>query len=166
MVMSKHSDIDHNGDGDLGPTAERLRAARVEPTPLELDRALRTARTRVNLGARRPSNGGFMRSKIAIISILAMGFVTSGAGATLAFQGSSGQGDASSAEYPPPKTGPGVGTSLGEDSTSNSQDARQTSATGDDDLPFTGFAAIPVIVVGLGLLVVGGTLQRKTRRDE
>jgi hypothetical protein len=163
--MSKNSHIDHTGDGDLGPTAERLRAARVEPTPLELDRALSTARKRVNLGARRPSNGGFMRSKIAIVSILALGLFTSGAGATLAFQGSSSSDNASSAEYPPPAPPDGDTDSLGEDAAGSSQDARQTSATGDDKLPFTGFAAIPVIVVGLGLVAVGGTLQRRTRRE-
>lgn len=131
-----------------------------------------------------------MRSKIAIVSILAMGFVTSGAGATLAFQGSSGSGNASTAGYAPQ---PNVPNSPGEDDTgddtsngngdettgnptqtlspgSESSTGDETQATrqaGADDgkLPFTGLAAIPVIAIGLGLLGTGVLLQRRTARE-
>ena len=146
-------------------TEEILRSARVEPTPHELDSALTAARKRAGAPVRH-SNGGFMRSKIAIISILAMGFVTSGAGATLAIQGSSGAGNASSAEYPPPKPPAGKEETLSDTAgTTDPQTSRQASAD-DGKLPFTGFAAIPVILVGLGLLTMGVTLRRKTSRDD
>jgi hypothetical protein len=38
---------------------------------------------------------------------------------------------------------------------------RQVEATG--DLPFTGFEAIPVLVAGIALLLVGGLLRRRTQ---
>jgi hypothetical protein len=186
--MSNNSQIDSFGDEDLGATAERLREASIEPTPLELDRALVTARRRSVRAPNRHTTGGFMRSKVAIVAILAMGFVTSGAGATLAFQGSSGSGSASTAEYPPPNVTPGQGENGNGDTTGNgttpggqetlsntgtsgtgsdpSQSARQTTATSDGGkLPFTGLAAIPVILLGLGLLTAGIVLQRRTSRD-
>src|SRR5688572_7402182 len=91
--------------GDLDETAERLRAARIEATPMELDRALVTARRRAGRSGARSTNGGFMRSKLAVISILAIGVLMSGTGATLAFQGSSGQTNAAGEEYVAPGQG-------------------------------------------------------------
>ena len=171
--------------GDLDATAERLRAARVEPTPMELDRALMSARNRAVRSGARPTNGGFMRSKLAVISILAIGVLMSGTGATLAFQGSSGQGNAAGEEY----VAPGEGESQGEDQSSEgpsgvqtlddesagdteagdeTQAARQETATSDegDELPFTGLAAMPIIAIGLALLATGLVLQRRNSRAD
>ena len=109
-----------------------------------------------------------MRSKVAIISILVMGFVTSGAGATLAFEGSSGNDNASTAEYNPNGNVGGVNANSQSNSgtPSDTQASRQVAAsTSGKKLPFTGLAAIPIIVVGLGLLTVGVTLRRRTPRD-
>ena len=104
-----------------------------------------------------------MRSKVAIISILVMGFVTSGAGATLAFEGSSGNDNASTAEYNPNGNVGGVNANSQSNSgdqsdtqATDTQASRQVAAsTSGKKLPFTGLAAIPIIVVGLGLLTVG-----------
>src|SRR4051794_34404353 len=174
-------DIDDplNTDG-LAATEARLRAARPEPTAVELDRALATARRRAACGAR-PSPA-FLRSKVAITAILALGLVTSGAGTTLAFQGSSGSGDASSAQYgaPAPGVSPGEqnggnqgneqGETLGNAPRSPQgsavQAARQETANANGkQLPFTGYAAIPIIVIGLVLLSTGAVLQRRLSRS-
>src|SRR4051794_30797405 len=193
-VMAENNDIDPFGDDDLDVTAGRLRAARVEPTPIELDRALTTARRRAGRGRARSTTGGFMRSKVAIVSILAIGVLMSGTGATLAFQGSSGQVNAAQEEYIAPNTtvapGPGEGTgtegttdsqpggkqtqTLGEESSGGdgsspaaAQETRQEAATAGDDgkLPFTGLAAMPIIAIGLALLAAGGLLQRRNSRS-
>jgi hypothetical protein len=172
---------------DIDATAERLSAARVEPTPLELDRAFATARRRA--GRSRSTTGGFMRSKLAIVSILALGVLMSGTGATLAFQGSSGQVNAAQEEYLPPTNtvtpGPGEGTgngsqpggketeTLGDEQTgadngspAATQATRQEAATADDNgkLPFTGLAAMPIILIGVALLGAGIVLQRRNSR--
>jgi hypothetical protein len=165
-----HPHIDPPGDPDFGKTEDILRSVRVEPTPYELDRALTTARKRVVGAPVRHSNGGFMRSKVAIISILVMGFVTSGAGATLAFEGSSGNTNASTAEYVPGGNVGGVNANsqANTGTQSDAQASRQVAASSsgkNGKLPFTGLAAIPLIVVGLGLLTVGVTLRRRTPRD-
>jgi hypothetical protein len=187
--MTENNDIDRFGSDDLDATAERLSAARVEPTPIELDRAFVTARRRAGRGRSRSTTGGFMRSKLAIVSILALGVLMSGTGATLAFQGSSGQVNAAQEEYVPPTNtvtpGPGEGTdngsqpggketeTLGEEQTSAdngspaaTQETRQEAATADDNgkLPFTGLAAMPIILIGVALLGAGIVLQRRNSR--
>jgi hypothetical protein len=45
------------------------------------------------------------------------------------------------------------------------QAAAQTSSDAKGDLPFTGFAAIPVILVGFGLVLAGAFLRRESRRN-
>ncbi len=42
------------------------------------------------------------------------------------------------------------------------QPTRQVAASGGDELPFTGFAAIPILVVGMALLAGGLVLRRRT----
>ena len=95
--MTNFSDTDTFGEGDLEATADRVRSTRIEADPIELDRALTLARKRAGRGRR--GEPRYLRSKAAIVSVLALGILTTGTGATLAFQGSSGQGDASSAQY-------------------------------------------------------------------
>jgi hypothetical protein len=177
MGMTRNLDP-HDFDSDVHPVAERLRAARIDATPVELDRALVSARARA---ARRSRSGpSFLRSKVAIVAMLAAGLATSGAGVTFAFEGPSGMDDASSAQYaaPSPGNAPGQGVG-GEERSSNpsagggnggdtTQTERQVSATGTGDggnLPFTGLAAIPLIVGGFALLAGGVALQRKASRD-
>ena len=133
-----------------------------------------------------------MRSKLAIVSILALGVLMSGTGATLAFQGSSGQVNAAQEEYIPPTNtvtpGPGEGNegtengsqpggketeTLGEEGTNAdtgspaaTQETRQEAATADDNgkLPFTGLAAMPIILIGVALLGAGIVVQRRNSR--
>ena len=122
-----------------------------------------------------------MRSRIAVVAILALGVLMSGAGATLAVDGLTSDGSAGRAQYPPtfpPNNpnpgGPTVVAGQEEDSGTiddevageeeqgggGSQGADQEGA-GDDKLAFTGFAAIPVLLGGLGLLATGLALRRR-----
>lgn len=49
--------------------------------------------------------------------------------------------------------------------TAIAQPARQVSASQADQLPFTGYAAIPMLLIGLALLGAGVVLRRGTRRS-
>jgi hypothetical protein len=64
--------------------------------------------------------------------------------------------------------GGGGGDVLGttQSSPESVQGGQQVVATeGGSDLPFTGLAAVPLIVLGLALIVAGGMLYRSARRD-
>ena len=107
-----------------------------------------------------------MKPRIAVAFILAMGLLTSGTGATLAVISESGS--AAQVQYPDlkPKESidPGV---LGSDPApaANVQEEQQV-ATGGSELPFTGFLAIPLLVVGVGFLVAGGVLRSRAGSDK
>ena len=132
-----------------------------------------------------------MKSRLTIIAMLVVGGVFSTAGAGLAVTGSGNSNNASVAQYAtvtPTPTGGGVegetggspgggghsggGGVAGEQNTNGTtspgavQPARQVAqgASG-SQLPFTGFAAIPVLVLGLGLLSAGLIVRRSSRDD-
>jgi hypothetical protein len=135
--------------------------------------------------------GGFMRSRIAIIALLASGALMSSGGAALGVSALSTTTDASQAQYGPvtPTTpasdlSPSANTLANADdtdvtparsgvkdatdesnATATAQPARQLEAAGNDELPFTGYAAIPLLLVGLLLLVAGLVLRRGTSTD-
>ena len=127
-----------------------------------------------------------MKSRLAILATLVIGMVFSTAGAGLAVSGFTQ--NASVAQYstpttptggtsPPPPTGavlPTHATSPGTSTTPGSgaqpaeqvQPARQVeAATSAGSLPFTGYAAIPVLLVGLALLTGGFILRQRTRSE-
>ena len=119
-----------------------------------------------------------MKSRLVILTMLVFGMLLSTAGAGLAVSGLSSQTDASSAQYATetPSGGGDVlgnedaGTNVapanggGDDSPSAVQPARQVEAgaTTNSKLPFTGFAAIPVLLGGIALLSAGLVLRRRT----
>ena len=123
-----------------------------------------------------------MKSRLVILSMLVFGMLLSTAGAGLAVSGLSGKNkDASIAQYGGNETPTGGGNVLGdEDAGSNvlpedsgadnnpsgggdTQPARQVEAGAtNSQLPFTGFAAIPVLIGGIALLSVGLVLRRRT----
>ncbi|MGH2899145.1 MAG: hypothetical protein ACRDMZ_10770, partial [Solirubrobacteraceae bacterium] len=118
-----------------------------------------------------------MRSRIAITALLATGALMSSGGAALGVSALSTSSDASQAQYgplqatPPANVSPSGNTlAAGEGDdfqpaggtkdatdestpTATAQPARQLEANGDDELPFTGYAAIPLLLAGLALLV-------------
>jgi hypothetical protein len=168
----------HSNDSqpdDLQAVISQLRAHRPEATALELDAVKRRVRARVAVhpAGRRARSATFMKSRLAILTMLVGGMLLSTTGAGLAVSGLGG--DASVAEYV--TSTPKPGNVLGE-SESNSPDAndvagaaaaqpsRQVEAgAGSSELPFTGFLAIPVLLGGVALLTAGLVLRRRAADD-
>ena len=158
-----------------------LREGRPQATEMELDQIKQRVRRRVaaSSGRKQP-----MKSRVAILAMLVTGMVFSTAGAGLALSGSSHH-NASVFQYETPTPTPtctetpGGGTSPAQSSgggtspsggvapaeATNTQPTRQEAAATNSQLPFTGFAAIPVILGGLALLAGGLLLRRKTRAE-
>jgi hypothetical protein len=117
-----------------------------------------------------------MKSRLAILAMLVFGFVFSTAGVGLAIGGLSGSDSAAITQYSTPTPTPTPpGNVLGEQengngSTSGSptslQPERQVENGSSNQLPFTGFAAIPVLLGGIALLSGGLVLRRRSSRQE
>src|ERR1700729_3294545 len=89
---------------ELHDIEETLRANRPETSPLELDRiklqAIRqAAQGRPSFVARQ--KGAFMKSRLAMMLVIAAGFLLSTTGAGLAISGSSSSGSAAGTQYTP-----------------------------------------------------------------
>jgi hypothetical protein len=127
-----------------------------------------------------------MRSRLAIIAMLVFGMVLSTGGGALAVSGFTSQQDNAAAGQYGGNNNNGDdegGDVLGEDESGNpdqnnggpageeegSQPARQVEAgaqgSGGEELPFTGFAAIPILLGGVALLT-SGLVLRKRAADE
>ncbi len=120
-----------------------------------------------------------MKSRVAVLMVLALGVFMSGTGATLAVSGLSSSGSASSAQYPEPQQEQQSSNTLGnqesggnepshasaavETSPAETQAVRQVASTNSGSLPFTGFLAIPVLIVGVGLLGAGVAMRLRLR---
>ena len=120
-----------------------------------------------------------MKSRLVILTMLVLGMLLSTAGAGLAVTGLSGD-NASIAQYSTPTSTPtGGGGVLGDQDNGNGnapaenngspttpaasvQPARQVEAGANNStLPFTGFAAIPILLGGVVLLSAGLVLRRR-----
>ena len=125
-----------------------------------------------------------MRSRLAIIAMLVFGGLLSTSGGALAVSGFSSQQDnAAQSQYggvQGEEDDQGEQGVLGEDESGGgpaptndsggpTQPSRQVEAgaqgTGGEELPFTGFAAIPILLGGVGLLTAGLVLRRRTGDD-
>ena len=167
----------------LMPVAERLRAA--QPTLGGVERQRIWQRLRPLIHDDKPQaewRQTLMRSRIALVSLLACGFLVSGTGVALGLDALSGTDSAAVAQY-----GPGCGNncsgvestegggsngsdSLGGgnqgDGTASSASLRQvdqvaTRSTADAGLPFTGYLAIPILLVGVALVTAGILIRRR-----
>jgi hypothetical protein len=169
---------DHDDD-----VIRRLRDERPQISELELDRIKQRVRRR----AHTPRKGQFMRSRLAILLTLVMGLMLSTTGAGLALQGQGPSNDAAMSQYNsggvegeeeenPDNPDRGV---LGEEEnnpapnnpggggTAPEQETRQVEAGSDGgELPFTGFAAIPILLVGIALLGTGLVLRRQQQHED
>src|SRR5215212_5918455 len=130
-----------------------LRENRPEATELELDEIKQRVRRRAARPSRRTQS---MKSRLAILAILVPGMLMSTTGAGLAVQGLTSD-DASVAQYGPDQQQQPAAVIGAENSPQQPSEAVQQTrqvevgATG-DQLPFTGFAAIPVLIGGVALL--------------
>jgi hypothetical protein len=162
---------------DLQPVISQLRAHRPEATALELDAVKRRVRARVAAGpaGRRARSSAFMKSRLAILSMLVAGMLLSTTGAGLAVSNLGGN-DASVAQYTNGEDD--NGGVLGEDEENvpggvagegveggGLQPGRQAEAGAGSELPFTGFLAIPVLLGGVALLSAGLVLRRRAADD-
>jgi hypothetical protein len=158
----------HDLTGDLEAVARRLRDERPEVDGLALDRIKRRAISQASASTWAPKKGLFMKPRIAVAFILAMGLLTSGTGATLAVISESGS--AAQVQYPdlkPKKSiDPGVLGSEPDTGGSAVQEEQQVANSGGSELPFTGFLAIPLLVVGVAFLVTGGMLRSRAGSDK
>ena len=156
-----------------------LRENRPEATALELDQI----KQRVRRGSARPSRRNQdMKSRLAILLTLVLGLGLSTTGAGLAVQGFTND-DASVAQYGPDEGdvagdedtvgGGGGGGVAGEEDEGGTageqaealQTTRQVESSGEGELPFTGFLAIPVLLGGVALLSAGVVLRRRSGDD-
>ena len=124
-----------------------------------------------------------MKSRLAITALLATGALMSSGGAALGVSALSTDLTASSAQYGAPAGDTAPGGTLGETSeggpqnrgggdvagerqsggVAGAQAPRQVASSQADELPFTGYASIPLLLVGLALLASGLVLRRSTR---
>jgi hypothetical protein len=179
--MSHHDH--HLHDAEFGPVIARLEAEKPTASELELGLIRQRVRDRVAPSARRSRRTEFMRSRLAIIAMLVFGGLLSTSGGALAVSGfTSQQGNAAQGQYGGVQGEEDDQGVLGEEEsgggsapTENSggggptQPTRQVEAgaqsSGGDELPFTGFAAIPILLGGVGLLTAGLVLRRRTGDD-
>ena len=96
-----------------------------------------------------------MRTRIAIALVLALGLLASGPGAAVAQISDSGQ--AAEVQYPE--------LSANVPSAETAAVPYQGEPAEDNDLPVTGFVAIPLLVTGAIMLLVGGVMHVRTRQD-
>lgn len=177
-------------DDSLPPELEEigdlLREHRPRASALELDRWKLGVRSRSGRtsAATHQGRGTLVTSRIFITLLLALGALGSASGAALAIAPSVvGSSDISAAQYDDIGVSPGdesggndpgqltvkgesakSGTESSKVSSSTAQGPRQTAASSDSSggkLPFTGFAAIPLMLAGAALLASGLVLRRR-----
>lgn len=153
---------------DLVETMEFLERERPVATPLELDQMKTRIIARAQGTRRSGRKGSLLKTRFAITMMLVLGILLSCTGAGLAVSGSSGSGNAGAAQYTKPTTEGNNGNVLGsEEQPAATQEANQVAATtSSGSLPFTGLAAIPILVFGVGLLGTGLVVRRSARRAE
>jgi hypothetical protein len=166
---------------DLDELAARLERERPDLSPAAYERI----RDRVVGGV--PQRRRTSRASIATALALALGIFMTGGGASLAISGLASDTTAVQAQYQVAGAGttettpaaedesavagesdendPSLGGTAGE--TDAGEEAAQAPvqvavASGDDELPFTGFAAIPIVIAGALLIAVGALLRRRT----
>lgn len=175
-VMKRH--FDTQLPADLADVAQRLTQDAPRMSALELDELKRRVTTR---GARNATHQtrSIMRARFTFTSLLAAGILMTSGGATLAVSGLAERADeeqygtttTKSATVPSGTLGAtGVADSPSEQTSPNqdenagaaptAQAPRQVAQSGGGDLPFTGYAGIPVLLIGIALLASGLVLRR------
>ena len=189
-VMKPSRDIP---DEFLG-VAEQLESHRPQLSGLDADRIkLRAMAHGAKTATRNSTKGTFMRSRLAITSMLAFGVLMTSSGAALGVSALSTTPSASIAQYGQalgesaegekpgaPSLGGGGNGGVAGDSAGGSdvagdsagappataQASRQLESDGSAELPVTGYAAVPTLLIGIGLLAMGLILRRTPGRAQ
>jgi hypothetical protein len=183
-----NEDAQDRSKEDLAEMARYLRAERPELTALELDELKQRVRRRTRPVAPflTRKKARIMKSRLALMSMLTVGLLMSLSGVGLAVSAISDDNSAAVSQYgtttTPPISTPDVTTTptdagtLGEEEseagteptteeegvTAGANEQRQVASSDDDDLPFTGFAAIPLLLGGIALLTTGAVLRKRS----
>ncbi len=210
-VMKPSRDI----PDELLGVAEQLESHRPQLSGLDADAIkLRAMAHGAKTATRNSTKGTFMRSRLAITSMLAFGVLMTSSGAALGVSALSTTGSASQAQYgqvlgvsaegekPGASTlgGGGNGEVAGDSAgggevagdsaggggevagdsagggevagdsadapLATAQASRQLESDGSAELPFTGYAAVPTLLIGIGLLAMGLILRRNPGRAQ
>lgn len=173
--------------------AEQLESHRPQLSGLDADRIkLRAMAHGARTATRNSTKGTFMRSRLAITSMLAFGVLMTSSGAALGVSALSTTPSASQAQYgqvlgesvegeepgAPTLGGGGNGEVAGDSADgevagdsadaplATAQASRQLESDGSAELPFTGYAAVPTLLIGIGLLAMGLILRRNPGRAQ
>lgn len=190
--------------------AEQLESHRPQLSGLDADRIkLRAMAHGAKTATRNSTKGTFMRSRLAITSMLAFGVLMTSSGAALGVSALSTTPSASQAQYgqvlgesvegeepgAPTLGGGGNGEVAGDSAgggdgggdggevagdsadgevagdsadapLATAQASRQLESDGSAELPFTGYAAVPTLLIGIGLLAMGLILRRNPGRAQ
>jgi hypothetical protein len=159
--------MDPHDDGFDAITA-RLEAGRPTLSAHELDDLARRCRQRSKRTKRRKEP--FMRTRFAITSMLVIGVLLScTAGAGMALSGNSSSGSAGSAQYAPPvihhhQTHLVIPSKDVAPPPTVQPTAQLSTPQDGNTLPFTGLLLIPMIILGVGMLLVGLVLRHRSSR--
>jgi hypothetical protein len=199
---------------ELLGVAEQLESHRPQLSGLDADAIkLRAMAHGAKTATRTSTKGTFMRSRLAITSMLAFGVLMTSSGAALGVSALSTTPSASQAQYgtgvtvvtpdvlgvpaddvagdegaggqPPTlggdepdsevrgdvaqggEDGDVAATTAGDDAPlAAAQASRQLESDGSAQLPFTGYAAVPTLLIGIGLLAMGLILRRNPGRAQ
>lgn len=158
--MSDNQDERRDFDAEI----QKLNEHRPNLSALELDQVKQRVRARTGSTAS-PAWRLFLRTRAAVITAIAAGALMSTSGVALGISGSALNGTASTAQYGHAGTGPAAGsqgTAVSNAPTPVLVSAQTSNSSG--QLPFTGFAAITLIVLGLGLAATGLVIRYTVTR--
>jgi hypothetical protein len=149
----------HDGDLCSEPEIQFLHDFRPSLSPVRLDEIKREIQARPSSGTSLRWLTTFLRTRAALLCALAVGALMSSGGVAIAVSGTGSNGTANTAEYGNPGKGPSAGTLQGAKAVTPTQVVEQTSAASSGQLPFTGFAALGLIVIGVMIAGTGLTIR-------
>jgi hypothetical protein len=155
----------HDNEQYFQAEIERLRDRRPTLSPIQLDQIKQRARPRRQ--ATSPFWRTFLRTRAAVITALAAGALMSSGGVALAVSGVSASGTASSAQYVQPgESGPQAANKSNETeaAVTPAEASAQQATASSGQLPFTGFVAVTLIVLGAGLTITGVVIRYTVTR--
>lgn len=173
---------------ELVGIARDLRAERPELSATEAKRIKAEVRRRIapTQSSTPFLKGNPMKARLTIVLALALGVFASASAVTLGVTALSSSDSAAISQYgdcksdqcggtlgesgggsaPAGTSDQGVGPSNGAGQASVNPTAQLAASSADSGLPFTGFVAIPLLLVGLALLGGGVVLGRRLNREE